>query len=150
MTVDMAGLPPEVARYAAFFDRMTAARVPELAALVAPDVHFRDPFNDVRGAGAMLRIMAHMFETCDEAEFTVTGAMARDGRAYLTWIFRFRPKRFRGPPWHVDGVTELRFDAAGQVTQHLDFWDSGSQFYAHLPVLGWLIRMVRRRLQVAP
>lgn len=146
--VEIAGLPPHVARYAAFFDGMTAARVPELAALVAPDVHFRDPFNDIRGADAMVRIMAHMYETCDAPAFTVTGALAGGGRAYLSWAFSFRPKRMRGRPWHVDGVTELQFDAAGQVVQHLDYWDSGSQFYARLPVLGWLVRKLRHRLQV--
>ena len=53
----------------------------------------------------------------------------------------------KGAPWHVDGVTELHFAADGRVDSHLDYWDSGSQFYAHLPVLGWVVRKVRQRLQ---
>lgn len=143
-------LPAHVARYARFFEEMSAARVPALAELVTDDVHFRDPFNDVRGARAMMRIMAHMYETCDQADFRVIDTMAGGVRAFLTWEFDFRPRRMRGAAWHVDGATALTFAADGRVSAHIDYWDAGSQFYGRLPVLGRVIRMLRRRLQVAP
>ena len=150
MTGDAAELPAHVARYADFFDGMTAETVPGLAELVTPDVHFRDPFNDIHGAEGMLRVMAHMYETCDLARFRVVDTMASERHAFLTWEFDFRPKRLRGAPWHVDGVTELHFAPDGRVTAHLDYWDSGSQFYGRLPVLGWMIRKLHGRLQYAP
>lgn len=144
-----AGVPEHILRYAAVFETMTAENVSELRALLAPDVHFRDPFNDVRDARRMVRIMAHMYQTCDVIAFRVADIQAEGDTAFMTWSFRFRPRRMSGPPWQVDGVTELHFDAAGKVTAHLDYWDSGSQFYARLPVLGWAIRKIRRRLEIA-
>jgi steroid Delta-isomerase len=45
-------------------------------------------------------------------------------------------------------VSEVRVDAAGRVTEHVDHFDAGSQLYARLPVVGPLVRLVRRRLQV--
>lgn len=148
MKHDVLDLPAHVVRYAEFFNTMTAATVPDLRTLVTPDVHFRDPFNDVRGAAVMERIMTHMFDTCDEVQFGVVDTVAAGDMAFLTWRFRFRPRRLRGAAWQVDGVTELRFDEAGLVTAHLDYWDSGSQFFARLPVLGWFVRKVGARLQV--
>jgi steroid delta-isomerase len=149
MTLDRTVLPPHVVGYADFFAAMTAETVPHLHELVTADVHFRDPFNDVHGADRMMRIMAHMYETCDEVGFSTTGAVAGQDSAYLSWTFRFRPRRLRGPTWQVDGVTELHFNGQGLVAAHLDYWDSGGQFYARLPGLGWLVRRIGRRLQVA-
>ena len=40
----------------------------------------------------------------------------------------------------------MAFDGDGRVLSHLDHWDAGGQFYARLPVLGTLIRLVKRRL----
>lgn len=51
-----------------------------------------------------------------------------------------------GAAWPVDGVSEVHLTPDGKVAAHLDHWDAGSQFYARLPVLGFLIRLVRRRL----
>jgi hypothetical protein len=34
------------------------------------------------------------------------------------------------------------------VAEHIDHWDSGEQFYRRLPVLGWLIGLVRKRLSL--
>lgn len=149
MTRDTLELPAHVGRYAEFFNTMTATTVPELRSLVTADVHFRDPFNDVRGAAVMERIMAHMYESCDEVEFAIVDAMAAGDMAFMSWTFRFRPRRLRGPSWQVAGVTELHFNEAGLVTAHLDYWDSGSQFFARIPVLGWFVRKIGARLQVA-
>ena len=65
--------------------------------------------------------------------------------AYLRWDFTFRP-RPGAAPWHIDGVSEVHFDDSGRITAHLDHWDSGAQLYGKLPVVGWLIAQIRRRL----
>ena len=43
------------------------------------------------------------------------------------------------------GMTLLRFDDAGRVRFHQDFWDSTEGFYRHVPVLGWVLERVRLR-----
>jgi hypothetical protein len=71
---------------------------------------------------------------------------ATSGRtAYLRWTFAFRPKG-RAAVWTIEGMSEVAFDADGRALSHVDHWDAGGQFYARLPVLGTLIRLVKRRL----
>ena len=48
--------------YIAFLERLTLERLDELDALVTPDVRFKDPFNDLRGAQAMKRALAMAFD----------------------------------------------------------------------------------------
>jgi len=134
-------------RYAAFLERIEAGNLDELGALTTADVHFKDPFNDVRGRARMIRVFAEVFAVADEVRFAVRDLACGEGVAFLLWDFACRPKR-GGGTWTFRGVSELRFDGAGRVTEHIDHFDAGGQFYAKLPLIGPLVRFVRRRLQV--
>lgn len=128
-------------RYADWWQGLTPGRIAELDALVAPSVRFRDPFNDVVGIEAMRRVLEKMFEDVPDAAFTITD-VAIGGAVYLRW-------RFQGGRFAADGVTELAFDAGGRVVCHVDHWDSGTEVYAKLPLVGALVRLIRRRLAAA-
>ena len=145
----MSDLEARAAAYAAFFERMTADTVGELATLAAPEIRFRDPFNDVRGVQHMQRCMLAMFADATDVRFEVMHRALSGQVAYLRWRFWCKPKRLKlDAPWVIDGMSEVRFDALGRVAEHLDHWDAGSQFYARLPLVGALIRWLQRRLKV--
>jgi hypothetical protein len=137
-----------LAAYARFFETLTPERLPGLAALVTPDVRFKDPFNDVCGVDDMVRALETMyrhgtprFEVLDRA----TGAMG----GYLLWRFTNDPGK-GGTPLVILGMSAVDIAPDGRIREHIDHWDSGTQFYAKLPVLGWLIRLVNRRLALPP
>lgn len=133
-------------RYLAFYADLSPETLPQLRDLVTPDVHFRDPFNDVRGTDAMLAIFAAAYRDCTDVRFAIDGSVREGAEAFLKWRFYFRPKRLGpGEPWEITGVSEVHFTPEGRVAVHLDHWDSGAQFYARLPLIGALVRWVRRR-----
>jgi hypothetical protein len=46
----------------------------------------------------------------------------------------------------VRGATQLAFDPhSGLVVLHRDYWDTGEELYARLPLLGAVMRWLRRR-----
>ncbi len=126
--------------YVAFYERLTPESIGELHALCTPEVRFRDPFNDVVGIAAYEAVLAKMFRDVSEPRFRVTDRAFSDRVCYLRWRFRY------APDGSIEGMSEVHFDLFGKVTAHIDHWDSGSQFYATLPILGALIRLVKRRL----
>ncbi|NVK42318.1 MAG: nuclear transport factor 2 family protein [Oceanospirillaceae bacterium] len=130
-------------RYIELFENLTPPRLDELSRLVSDEVHFRDPFNDVRGRAAMRRVLEDMFERTQQPRFRVSQRSVEGDRAFLAWTFSARAPVLGN--WSVDGVSLLQFDGAGRVASHLDYWDSG-RLYARLPLLGCLIRRLRRRL----
>jgi len=134
-------------RWGAFFESLTPESLTEIETLCRPDVRFKDPFNDVTGTANLRRIFDHMFETTVNPRFTVIDTAVSGRTAYLRWRFDFTPKG-RSGPWTIDGMSEVTFDEAGLVAAHIDHWDSGEQFYARLPILGTLVRLVRRKLSV--
>ena len=144
---ERADLESAVAAYVAFYEGLTPDSLDPLEPLCAPDVRFCDPFNDVVGVAAYRAILADMFERVADPRFQVTDWACSGRVAYLRWTFTFAPSDDRAP-WRIDGMSEVHFDDRLRVSAHLDHWDSGAQFYARLPVLGHLIRLVRRRLAV--
>ena len=146
-----AGSTPEPARQspalrlARFYETLTPAALDGLDQLYAPDARFKDPFNEVVGIAAIRRIFAHMFATTEAPRFEVTDCIEQGGQAMLGWTFRFA---LRGRALTVRGVTHLRFDADGQVTLHRDYWDAAEELYEKLPVVGGLMRALKRRLSV--
>ncbi|NQV78988.1 MAG: nuclear transport factor 2 family protein [Alphaproteobacteria bacterium] len=135
----------KAAAYAGYFSRVSPDNLDELRGFCAPDVRFRDPFNDVRGQDQIVRIFAQMYGDVAEPAFEVIDHAVSGSRGYIRWILRFNHKK-TGKPFSVDGMTEVHFDDMGRVAAHLDHWDVASQLYEHVPVLGGILRVIRRRL----
>jgi steroid delta-isomerase len=135
----------ELARLVRFYqtiDPETLHR--QLTQVYAPDAQFKDPFNEVRGLAAIGRIFAHMFEQVNEPRFVVTTRVLEGSQAFLTWEFRFRMKRFSNEAQCILGATHIVFDAEGMVALHRDYWDAAEELYEKLPVLGSLMRWLKR------
>lgn len=96
----------------------------------------------------MIAIFQAGFAETREMRFEVVDLARHGRRGFILWRMVIRAKRLGGgAPWTVDGVTEVELTAEGKVAAHLDHWDAASQFYERLPVLGFLLRLVKRRLQ---
>jgi steroid delta-isomerase len=137
---------PRVARIVALFESLAPADVARLAQFYAPDVWFKDPFNDVRGVTAVQRVFEHMFEALDEPRFVVRDVLVQGDQCFLTWDFRFRLRRFDRAPQTVRGSSHLRFDAQGRIQVHRDYWDAAEELYEKLPLVGALMRWLKRRV----
>ena len=136
-----------LARVTQFWEQLTPERVERLEEVYADGAYFRDPFNEVRGTAEIKRIFRHMFETLHEPRFTIREAMLEGASAVLVWDFDFRiaslaPGRTR----RIHGASHLRFDADGRVEYHRDYWDAAGELYAQLPLIGALMRWLKKRM----
>ncbi|MBP9954953.1 MAG: nuclear transport factor 2 family protein, partial [Ottowia sp.] len=74
-----------------------------------------------------------------------TQHIVQGDQAFLVWEFRFRMRRWRPQVEQcIHGATLVRFDAQGRVALHRDYWDAAQELYEKLPVLGGLMRWLRR------
>lgn len=129
----------------AAYQTLRPQSVDALLQCYAENARFCDPFNDVRGRAAIGAVFAHMFETVDRPRFVVTGRFIAEQEVVLRWEFRFASARLGGDQC-ITGLSTLRFDDAGLVAEHLDYWDPAAGLYEKLPVIGWLLRRLRRAL----
>ena len=61
----------------------------------------------------------------------------------LGWDFHLR---LRSRPVVIRGVTHLSFDTDGLVCLHRDYWDPAEELYERLPLIGSLMRWLKKRL----
>ena len=135
-----------VQRLVQFFEHLQPQDLARLRTLYAPTARFKDPFNEVRGLAAIEHIFAHMFAQLDTPHFVVTERIVQGAQCFLVWDFRFRFKRFDTVQWQtVRGSTHLVFDTQGLVTLHRDYWDAAEELYEKLPLVGGLMRWLKRR-----
>lgn len=123
----------------AFYEQLQPLDLDRLGQLYTEDCRFKDPFNEVQGVAAVRHIFAHMFETIESPRFVVREAFSEGDQAFLSWDFH--AGRFV-----ICGATHLRFAPDGRVQDHRDYWDAAEELYEKLPVLGALMRLLRRKL----
>jgi ketosteroid isomerase-like protein len=129
-----------------WFEHLTPASVQQLSRFYAVDARFKDPFNDVQGVPAVEAIFVHMFEALIAPRFVVTGRVAQGTQCFLTWEFRFCFRNFHhGQEQVILGASHLVFDGAGKVHLHRDYWDAAEELYEKLPLVGSLMRWLKRR-----
>ena len=109
------------------------------------DASFKDPFNDVRGVDAIISIFDHMFVSTQNPRFIMHDRITQDRQAFVSWTFKFS---FKGTPYHIHGASRLKFDAAGMVIEHRDYWDAAEELFQKLPLIGGPVRWLRRQFKV--
>jgi len=134
------------AEVADYFETLTPARTAELGQFYAPQVRFKDPFNEVQGLSEVTRIFEHMYVSLQAPHFVITGRLVDGAQAFLTWDFKFTFQRFDTQSVQtIRGGTHLQYDGNGLITLHRDYWDAAEELYEKLPVLGGLMRWLKAR-----
>lgn len=127
------------------YTRLSRESLPDLLELYDEQASFKDPFNDVRGRAAIGRIFGQMFDELREPRFKVFACASERDDAFLTWELHFL-RQSGGQPMTIRGASHIRFTPSGRVALHRDYWDAAEELYAKLPLLGVLMRALRRRL----
>lgn len=135
-----------VEAYVAFWQGLEPERLDELATYYTPNVHFRDPFNDIQGTAALRALLEHMYRQLDHVRISVDEVTGRPPVVYLHWRFAFRLAGEQKDRRPIDGVSRVVFAPDGRVSEHIDYWDAAGQLYSQLPVIGRLMGWLRRRL----
>lgn len=143
----MTDIADALAVYATYMENIAPDNVSELRTLGTPDMRFLDPFNDVSGIDRVVACFDDIWENAKAVKITVHDRAVSGRTGYLRWTFAMTPRR-GGSDWSFEGMSEIRFDADGKVTAHIDHWDSGRQFYAKLPLIGLAVRGIMRKLSV--
>jgi hypothetical protein len=133
-------------RLVVFFETLTETSVADLSLIYAPDARFKDPFNDVKGCDAIAAIFTHMFVALEAPRFVVIERISQGQQCFLTWEFRFKFKNYqRSTEKVILGASHIVFNAQGLVSLHRDYWDAAEELYEKLPVVGSVMRWLKRR-----
>jgi steroid Delta-isomerase len=140
----------EAARIVAMFEQLTPASLAQLGGYYTADAVFKDPFNQVQGVPGITAVFRHMFNTLDAPRFVVRRVVqdrdaAGGSSCFLTWDFYFHMRRFNRAEQCIHGGSLLLLAPDGRIHNHRDYWDAAEELYEKLPVLGGLMRWLKKR-----
>ena len=129
-----------------YWHMLTPETVAAISTVYAEDAYFRDPFNEVTGIEKIRHIFADMFVRLDEPKFTIIETIEQPHGALLIWDFTFRIKSLKPQlDRRIHGTSHIRFAADGRVQYHRDYWDAAGELYEQLPLVGSLMRYLKKR-----
>jgi ketosteroid isomerase-like protein len=140
-------VPTPLKRFVSYWNNLTAADVTRLEEFYTENAVFQDPFNQVQGHAAIKRIFDDMFVRLLDPRFVITETIEQDNRALLVWDFSFRIKALNPSLKRtIRGTSLIRFAADGRALSHRDYWDASGELYEQLPVIGSIMRALKRRM----
>ena len=128
-----------------WYTDLTPETIPLIEGIYHEQASFRDPFNDARGVRQIEAIFEHMFVVTQQPVFRISAWQAQGDVAWVSWIFDFR---LGGKSISIEGATHLQFGGDGRVLVHRDYWDA-LDLLVEFPLIGSLLRLIRKRLNVA-
>ena len=114
----------------------------------APDAYLNDTLVTHHGVDQIKAYFLKTAETMTQYQITVDDTVKSGNDNYVRWTMVFTaPKLNGGKPVESVGMSHVRFNSAGKVIMHQDFWDSGTNIYGQIPVLGGVIESIRSRFE---
>lgn len=142
----MSSLPAVVSRFVDYYATLDAQPPSALAGLYHPDATLIDPFGEHKGLLALQRYFTHLLANVEECRFAIDSPLVSENRFVVTWTMHWSHPRIAG-----GGALELPGCSVMDTNDNLilrqrDYYDAGEMIYEHLPLLGWAVRGVKRRV----
>ena len=130
-----------VEQYAKSYQKLNKNNVAELISYVSDSIEFEDPFNKIRGKEKLEKLFKKMFDILDKPKFVINEIFYKKNKSIIKWHFKFH---YRGTSHEFDGISEIVVNK-GKIVRHIDFWDTGFNFYCKLPFFGRIFRLIHRK-----
>lgn len=135
-----------VARFKALYADFSPANLKRLTREVyAEEAFFADPLKQVKGIEAVDAYFRRSAESIEDWKLVFEDESAHGVHRYYRWTMDYT-LRHNARKVHLLGMSHVIYDARGKVLFHQDYYDGAEAVYEKIPLLGGLIRFVRRRL----
>jgi len=136
-------------RVVQFYETLSPQGVALIKDFYCVDALFKDPFNEVQGVDAVAAIFSHMFDALIQPRFVITQQVQQGAHCFVTWDFLFVMRKFEpNITQTIRGASHLVFrleDGVWRVAVHQDYWDAAEELYEKLPIVGALMRWLKKR-----
>lgn len=143
----MSTMQSVIERFIDYYAELESQPPTALTALYHPDAVLCDPFGEHKGFLAIHRYLNHLLTNVEQCRFSIDPPLCGDQRFAVTWTMHWSHPNIGGSETlELPGcsVVEVQGD---KVLYQRDYYDAGEMLYEHLPVLGWAVRGVKKRVR---
>ncbi|SDJ66223.1 SnoaL-like domain-containing protein [Ferrimonas sediminum] len=133
-----------VARFVALYQRLDYQSLSQLTSVYDDDIEFIDPLHRVRGLTQLTRYFSSLYQNLQHSSIEITDLLHGANEAALYWRMTLvHPRLNRGKTVLVEGHSHLKY--SDRIYYHRDYFDAGQMLYEQLPLLGPVVKAVKRR-----
>lgn len=134
-----------------FYAELVGKDLGFLSSIYHEHVEFCDPVLNIRGCDALQSYLAHGLNNALSCKFVIHDEILDSKQGFLTWQMHLRHENLaKREEIIVSGSTHVRFDVeTNRIIEHVDYYDLGAMIYEHIPLVGWLVKHVRKKMENA-
>lgn len=129
------------------FNSLSKNNMEILKDFYAEDIEFTDPVTHVKGLQNLTKYYSHVYGNVIAIKFDFHEINSSDDTYFAKWTMTLQVKGLNSKlPYPTEGLSVMKFNSQNKVIYHRDYLDLGSMVYEQLPVLGPLIKLIKKKL----
>lgn len=138
-------LPSWVCNFVNIYQQLNTKNLDLLSDIYDENIVFEDPMHRVEGFKNLQKYFEQLYRNLKSCTFAIKDVIADDDNAAVYWTMIFvHPKLNSGKPVEVQGTSKLHREGA-KVIYHRDYLDIGAMLYEQIPLVGSMIKMIKKR-----
>ena len=128
------------------YRKLDAGNIESVSEIYADDIVFLDPFHRIEGVAGLKLYFFEQYKNADLVEFDFGDAISEGNRYFIQWNMKLKhPRLNSGRTFDVVGSTLFKSNEDNKIIFHRDYFDAGSLLYERLPLVGVLVRWIKRQ-----
>ena len=117
-----------------------------LANIYTEDIVFIDHIKSIQGLKNVTKYFEDLYQNVTSCHFTLTSHLQDNHHYSLEWVMHLQHKKIsNNQKIELNGASFIEFKD-DKICYHRDYYDVGALIYERIPILGSVIRTVRRAL----
>lgn len=130
------------------YQQLSRDNLSSLSNLYDQDIVFQDPLHKINGFNNVADYFAQLYENVSACHFVINRVILEGNQAAIYWTMTYQHKRLKsGLPIEVEGHSLIKGED-NKVIYHRDYLDLGQMLYEQVPLLGSIIRWLKKRVSV--
>jgi len=143
----MSTMPSIIAKFIDYYTEMESHPPLALTTLYHLEAELTDPFGKHQGLFAIESYFTQLLSNVKHCHFAINSLIHNDHQFTVTWTMSWsHPRISGGKTLLLEGCSIVEIESELIIRQR-DYYDAGEMLYEHIPLLGWAIRQVKRRLR---
>ena len=132
-------------KFCRIYESLDKHNLNQLGLIYSDDINFIDALHNLQGLDQLSDYFVHLYANVLFCHFSIEEVIQGEEQACIVWTMAYaHPKINKANSVVVNGCSHLKFNE--KIYYHRDFLDMGQMLYEHLPLLGGVIRTVKKRV----
>ena len=131
----------KIHKYLVLFENLTIKNLNKFDDLIDNKIIFSDPFNEIKGKENFKKLFKRTLKLLENPKFKILTVSNIKNVHFIKWQMEFKAFNKKQK---IIGLSEIKVNKYGLISEHLDYWDSFNEFYIKLPFFGKILKILSK------